>query len=166
MNSRQQALDDLLQGFLMKFGDTIENKRIISEEIAVFSKKKLKITIKDLDELEEILLYKLNPSKKVYRKYSLSPIDSKLSHRNFSNSPVPGIIKPLDDRNASRKYSEIPINSNESQAKRIESNRKYTRKDNLIFSSDYVPEEFQSKTISPIKYSTPSKRMTKKQYDE
>lgn len=140
MTHRQQALEDLLQGFLSKFGDTPSNKQVISSEISQFMKNKPKIGIKDLDELEELLLYKLNPTKKAFRKYSLSPIENKLNQRTFSNSPTLMNIKPLDYKNTT-----------DSEAKELKK-KVFNRKDNIIFPSEYIPEEFstiQIKTITP-----------------
>ena len=166
MSKKKQALDDLRQGFIQKFGDTSDNKKIISEEISQFLQNKSKISIKDLDELEEILLYKLNPSKKVYRKYSLSPIDRITpALRKFSNSPTILTINPPDYRNSTRKLSENSVVFTENQSTPV-SNLKYSRRDNIIFPTEYLPESYQSKTSSPLKNFTPSRRNPKANYDE
>ena len=166
MTKKKQALDDLLQGFIQKFGDSPDNKKTISDEISQFLNSKSKISIKDLDDLEEILLYKLNPSKKGYRKYSLSPIDRITPRlRKFTNSPTILSIKPPDFRNSMRKLSENSVVFTETQGITV-SNMKYNRKDNIIFPTEYLPDSYQSKASSPIKNITPSRRNPKANYDE
>jgi hypothetical protein len=151
MSRRKQALEELLQGFLLKFGNSAENQKIIADEISQFMKSRRKISIKELDDLEEILLYKLSPSKKTYRKYSLSPIDSLSFNNKFNTSPTTLHLGsfPVTTKNNLRSH---------------ESRSKYYRRDNIIFPTDYIPEE-TSYEKAP-KTLTPNKNNFKKKNDE
>lgn len=164
MNKKKQALDELLDGFLAKFGDSRENRLIISEEIERFMKNKAKIFIRDLDELEEILLYKLNPSKKVFRKFSLSPIDN-YSRDPMRSSPL-GTLKNIDYRSSSRNiYTDKSINNDLSP---ISHNSRLNHKkiDNIIFPTDKVPEDAYNKTVFKKKTPMPTLKNNRVYYDQ
>jgi hypothetical protein len=144
MTGKKQALEDLLQGFLLKFGDSSQNRSTISSEISKSLQSKEKITIQDLDELEEILLYKLNPSKKQVRRLSLSPLEIKSPSYP---SPTLKHINPKPEVNSTRSLSN-PFPTDPQVA-----SSKYQRKDSQIFPSPNLPSQVYNKTSSPYNIS-------------
>ncbi|OMJ70567.1 hypothetical protein SteCoe_31422 [Stentor coeruleus] len=164
MNKKKQALDELLDGFLRKFGDSRENRLIISEEIEKFMNNRAKIAIRDLDELEEILLYKLNPSKNVFRKFSLSPIDH-YSRDPIRNSPL-GTLKNIEYRSSSRNIYTDKSTHNDSSLISHNSRLNHKKRDNIIFPTDHVPEDVYSKTTFKKKNPMPTLKNNRVNYDQ
>lgn len=168
MTGKKQALGELLKGFLIKFGDSEENKLIISAEIEKTFRSKEKISIKDLDALEEILLYKLNPSKKLVRRVSLSPIEAK-----SPTYPSPTLIniKPDPSANSTRSISNpIAINSSPYNTSGLNSKAK-PRRDSLIFPSpnqpnpSELPDTQYSKTSNYYTSLSPGRKTLKFHHD-
>lgn len=155
MTGKKQALEELLQGFTLKFGDSAENRAIISSEISKFMKNREKIAIKDLDNLEELLLYKLTPVKKQLRRFSLSPIPTKQT--NFP-SPTLKIIKPALSPTPNRSTS---IQNSSDMRNKIHLLPKFKRKDSQLFPSAAVPEYLYSKTSSNYSSLSPGRRTIK-----
>lgn len=80
MNNRQLAIQELFEGLIMKYGGNPNTKKIITAEIQRFSQNKAKITVQDIEKLEEDIkkLCGFGNSPKPRTKISLSTNDKYL----------------------------------------------------------------------------------------
>ena len=88
MNNRQLAIQELYQGLISKYGINPNAKRLISAEIQRFSQSKSKISVEDIEKLEEEIKKLCNISKPLNSrpKISVSTNDKYIFTTDTSNS--------------------------------------------------------------------------------
>ena len=79
MNNRQLAIQELYQGLISKYGINPNAKRLISAEIQRFSQSKSKISVEDIEKLEEEIKKLCNISKPLNSRPKISVSTSDVS---------------------------------------------------------------------------------------
>ena len=115
MSKRQEAVNELFDGFLSRYGDTPQNRKTIKGHIVSMVRSKSRITVTDIDNLEkQIKVAMQSPLKVEKTPRSLSrmhnPTDFSFSH---SKTPKVHRVLPLDSiktRQNTRDHS-LPANN-------------------------------------------------------
>jgi hypothetical protein len=100
MNSRELAIKELMEGLTNKFGSDSASKSIILSEIQKFSQSKSKISVEDIDNLENNIKRLCGFSKSTNSTYkNFSPCLSKRSTKEYDFKPAPNTKTADSDRN-------------------------------------------------------------------